>query len=157
MIKIVTRSAKETKKVAKILAEEASGYRGSSAFIIAMEGELGAGKTTFAQGFAAALGVTNRVQSPTFVLMKIYELRQATRNKRHGFKHLVHIDCYRIAHPKELVHLGLKDILKDRDAIVLIEWADRIKKILPRGVTRICFTHGRHINERTIAVEMTSP
>ena len=153
-MKITTKSARETQKIARGMAREIiRAPRGRRARVLALSGELGAGKTTFTQGFAAALGVKEKIQSPTFVLMKIYQLKERTRNKRHGFKHLIHIDCYRIQSPKDLIHLGLKNLLRDRDAVILIEWADRIKKILSRGTVRITFAHGSKQNQRRIAID----
>lgn len=150
-MEIQTNSAAETQKIARGFARALEPKKRGGAVVVALEGELGAGKTTFAQGFARALGVQENVRSPTFVLMKIYELRQATRNKRQGFKHLVHIDCYRIQSPKDLLHLGFKEILKDKDAIILIEWADRIK-ILPSDAIWVKFMHGAKPHQRTISI-----
>ncbi len=160
MLKIETRSAKETQKIAAALAyglAVAPRRDRRGAAVVALQGDLGAGKTTFTQGFARALGVKDRVLSPTFVLMKIYGLHPRTKGKSkkiknagQGFLHLIHIDCYRIASPKDLLHLGFKELLKDKDAIILIEWADRIKKILPRNTTWLKFTHGAEKNIRHI-------
>ena len=149
MIRITTTSAQETQKISAMLAVEIqnSGRRaGAHAVVIALNGDLGAGKTTFTQGFARSLGIKERITSPTFVLMKIYRIA------RDGFKHLVHIDCYRVDRPEELLHLGLDEILEDRDAIVLIEWADRIRRVLPDDVIELHLGHGKKINERTIDV-----
>ena len=154
VVEIVTTSAGETKKAAAALAREiVRAPRGRGARVVALSGELGAGKTTFTQGFAAALRIKEKIKSPTFVLIKIYDLRQVTRDKRQGFKHLIHIDCYRIRGAKDFIHLGLKDMLRDRDAIIFIEWPERIKKILPRGAVRITFAHGFKQNERRIAID----
>lgn len=172
MLEIATTSAKETQKIARMLAEELlRAPRRRGARVVALKGDLGAGKTTFAQGFAAGLGVKENVLSPTFVLMKIYPLGATTHDKRNtvhdkrrttndtkrtikgkhrGFKHFIHIDCYRLASPRDLAHLGFKEILKDKDAIILIEWADRIKKILPPDAIWLRFTHGAKQNERCI-------
>ncbi len=144
MFEIVTKSARQTQRVARMLAGQLSGFRPAGAAVIALHGELGTGKTTFAQGFARALDVRENVLSPTFVLMKIYAL------KKKSFRHLVHVDCYRLASPPDLLHLGFKETLKDKDAIILIEWADRIKKILPRDAIWITFAHGLKQNERRI-------
>ncbi len=147
MLEIATRSAKETQKIARMFAEKLiRAPRRGGARVLALQGNLGAGKTTFTQGFARALGVKENVLSPTFVLMKIYPL------KKGNFRHLIHIDCYRLASPKDLVHLGFKELLKDKDAVILIEWADRIKKILPRNTTWLKFTHGAEKNIRHIKV-----
>lgn len=146
MLEMVTKSAKETQKVAAQLAVEAAKKVIGSALVIALEGELGSGKTTFVQGFAKAFGVEEKVLSPTFVLMKVYPLKQRR------FKHLVHIDCYRLDSAKDLLHLGFREILKDKDAIILIEWADKIRRILPHDAIRISFCHGKRPQERILYI-----
>lgn len=143
---MVTKSAQETKKIAGILAQEA--LKNSRGLVIALEGELGSGKTTFVQGFAAALGVKDNVLSPTFVLMKIYEVKPRNRM----LKHFIHIDCYRLDSAKDLLHLGFHELLKDRDAIVLIEWADRVRRLIPRGAIRLRFLHGERSSQRVIQI-----
>ena len=145
---IISKSAKETQKIAKILAEELLDPRVSNqngAEVIALEGNLGSGKTTFIQGFARALGIKEKVLSPTFVLIKIYKIRKSKK-----FRHLIHIDCYRLEKLKDLLHLGLKNFLKDRDAVILIEWADRVKKLLPKETFWIKFKHGKKFRERIL-------
>ncbi len=148
MVVITTKNPKEMQRVATLLALEARGMKTAHALVLALWGELGAGKTTFVRGFSRALGIKDRITSPTFVLMKIYRLAK----KKLNFKHLIHIDCHRIDRPDELLHLGLDEILADPDAIVLIEWADRIKKILPDDAITLNFDHGKRPNERTIGV-----
>ncbi len=162
MREMTTTSAKQTQKIASLLAEEVTRAPRSvwdGARVIALTGDLGTGKTTFTQGFAQALGIKENVLSPTFVLMKIYGLRPRIKNKSkrikntgQGFRHLVHIDCYRITSPKDLLHLGFKELLKDKDAIILIEWADRVKKILPRAALWIKFSHGGKSRQRGIVI-----
>ena len=142
---ITTRSAAETKKIASKLAKEIAAHASDHARVIALSGNLGAGKTTFVQGFARSLGVRERIQSPTFVLMKIYSLK-----RRKNIKHLVHIDAYRIESLSEIEHLGLRELFDDKDAVILIEWADRIKKILPKDARWITFSHARILTERVI-------
>ena len=150
---IETKNVNETKKVARILAEEIIKSVSRNAFVIALEGNLGAGKTTFTQGFAHALGVRENALSPTFVLMKTYEIPKPKKTRRaQQKKYLVHIDCYRLDSPKDLVHLGFRELLGDKDAIILIEWADRIKKILPKDTLWIEFMHGKKENERIIRI-----
>ncbi len=148
---ITTKNPKETQKVAALLASEVCGIETTHALVFALNGELGAGKTTFVQGFCRAFGIKENVTSPTFVLMKTYQLRPV-QNNRH-FRHLVHIDCYRIEDPGELLHLGLDDILADPDAIVLIEWANRIKKVLPDDAIMLELGHGEKPNKRTIKIK----
>lgn len=168
MATITTKHWKETQKVAALLASEVRGIETTHALVIALNGELGAGKTTFVQGFCRAFGIKENVISPTFVLMKTYQLQRNApnaqhvtqrRTKRTQFRHLTHIDCYRVENPAELLHLGLDEILADPDAIVLIEWADRIKNILPDDAVVLELGHGDppageagKPNERTIEV-----
>lgn len=150
--KTISKSAKETQKISKIMAGEFVKHRVfNKALVVALEGELGSGKTTFSQGLAKALGIKEKVLSPTFVLVKIYKVtsRQAQRIK---LKHLIHIDCYRLDSPTDLLHLGFKDFLKDRDAILVIEWASKIKSILPKNTIWIRFKHGAKSSIRILYI-----
>ncbi len=143
-----TKSARGTKRIASKLAQEIRSEKPKKhAFVILLHGNLGAGKTTFAQGFAGALGIKERILSPTFVLMKIYPIR-----KKSAYKFLVHIDCYRIDSTKDVVRLGVKDIFLDKDAIVLVEWPERIRQIIPKRALLIRFGHGRKEQERVIRI-----
>lgn len=146
---MLTESSAETKRAAAKLAKELKkSVPAKTARVVALEGKLGTGKTTFVQGFAKALGIKERVLSPTFVLVKIYQF------KHRRLKHLVHIDCYRLRFPKNLLHLGFRDLLKDQDAIVIVEWADRIKKLIPRSALWIKFQHGENPTERIIKIKI---
>jgi len=151
MKSMTTTGARQTQKIAAALADELSraGRRPAhGASVVALRGDLGAGKTTFVQGFARALGVGVHVLSPTFVLMKIYELkRDACR-----FRRLVHMDCYRITSAQDLAHLGFGEMLADKDNVILVEWADRIKEILPPDTLWLDFAHGDPPSRRTIVV-----
>ena len=148
MVTIVSRSGRETKRLAaRIFRDLRRSQR--RPLILALEGELGSGKTTFIQGLARALGIREKVQSPTFVLMRWYRLPRARRG---GFRHLVHVDAYRLESLGQARHLGLKDTFRDCDAIVVIEWADRIRKLVPKNAIWIVFAHkGR--NKRLITVK----
>ena len=125
-MEIITKKAEETKKTGKILAEEINKKR-SRGFIIALRGDLGGGKTTFIQGFAKGLNIKDKITSPTFVIMKKY-----------GF--LYHIDCYRIR-KKDLLELGFNEIINNKNNIIVIEWAERIKKIIPKDSLWIEFEY----------------
>lgn len=149
MAEISTKSRKETQKIARLFAKKARPLNTKRAYVIALEGELGSGKTAFAQGFARALGIKAPVQSPTFVLMKAYRL-----DPQKKFKHFIHIDCYRLNSPQELLHLGFRDMLHDKDAIILIEWADRVRKIIPKHAFWIKFQHSIHSSVRILEFKM---
>src|SRR5713101_1012221 len=88
--------------------------------VIALKGELGAGKTSFARAFIGARGGTEAVPSPTFTLVQLYELGDAT---------IWHFDCYRLRDPEEAWELGIEDAF--HDGISLIEWPDRLGSLLP--------------------------
>lgn len=133
---IITKSAGETKKIAANFAcGLVKSKPGKKAAIISLIGDLGSGKTVFSQGFARGLGIKENIVSPTFVLERIYKLPQ----KDH--RHLVHIDAYRFEKPKELLDLSFNSLVKNPQNIILIEWADRVRKILPRNCIKIRFEH----------------
>ncbi|MEK9209370.1 MAG: tRNA (adenosine(37)-N6)-threonylcarbamoyltransferase complex ATPase subunit type 1 TsaE, partial [Patescibacteria group bacterium] len=94
------------------------------------------------QFFAKALGIKRKIQSPTFVIVKKHEIRSTksetiSKSKNLKFKTLVHIDAYRIEKPKEILELGWRKLIANPQNIILIEWADIIKKILPKDYIRI--------------------
>lgn len=135
MTEIISRSEAQTKKIAKLLAEEIikKPLKNRGALVIGLEGELGSGKTRFVQGFARGLGIRQRLTSPTFVLMKRY----AISNKRYA--NLYHLDYYRLSKPGDILDLDFKEIISNPKNIVLIEWAEKIKKILPKNKIWIKF------------------
>lgn len=133
---IATASARETKKSAERILRVFLTKR-LRPIILALEGELGSGKTTFVQGLARGLGIKEKVQSPTFVLAKWYKLSQ----RRHPLRHLVHVDAYRLESLAEARYLGLRDAFRDRGAVVVIEWANRIKKLIPKNAVWVKFEH----------------
>lgn len=141
----------ETKKIAQALAKSVHALpRGEGALVVALDGELGSGKTAFAQYLAHALGVRERVTSPTFVVMKIYPL---SHRRTDSFDRLIHIDCYRLTAPRDLLALGFANLVNDSANLIAIEWAERIKKILPARAIHIAFSVGAHPRERIIRVD----
>ena len=125
--KIFTSSPSQTKKAGQLLAEEVLKSKPAKrAFVIGLVGDLGGGKTCFLQGFAQGLGIKQRVLSPTFIIMR-------------RFNNFYHIDCYRIQKPQELLDLGFKRIIANPKNIVAVEWADRIRKIMPLNTIWIEF------------------
>ena len=106
-MEFISNSLEDTFLLASHIAKQCNGGE-----IILLNGDLGAGKTTFTKGFAKALGITNAVTSPTFTLMKTY----------HGRLRLYHFDMYRIIDEGEVEELGFEDNLGDEEAVCIIEW-----------------------------------
>ncbi len=121
MTKIITKSSKETRDWASKYAQNLQGGE-----IIGLIGNLGAGKTTFSQGLARGLGVNQNVNSPTYVIMKIYPVKNANSK----IKNLVHIDAYRLESENDLENIGALEYFNKKDTVVLIEWADKLPKLL---------------------------
>lgn len=136
-----TTSQNQTKKLATEIANNISE---SGPVVFGLEGELGAGKTTFVQGFAKALGIEEKVLSPTFLILKQFNIPKSERV-------LYHIDCYRIQGPKDILQLGWEKIIQDTNSIIIIEWPERIKDILPDNTKTIRFTHDGG-DKRTIEI-----
>lgn len=104
------------------------------ATVIALAGDLGAGKTTFAQAAARSLGVRRSVTSPTFILMKRYDL------SGQAFKRLIHIDAYRMQDTEELEVLQWERLLRDPQNLILIEWPERVAEVIPKDARRVSFS-----------------
>lgn len=143
----LSRSSRATKQAAGALAAKVlrGGVRRSGASVIALYGDLGTGKTTFAQGFLRALGVKGRITSPTFIFVRRYVL---SRN-RACFRHAYHFDLYRVRRAEDLRRTGFYEALRDQKAVVLIEWPEHAGKKLKRPY-RVHLTHGQHEKERQI-------
>ena len=122
---------KEARELARTLRCSSDG-----ALVVALSGELGAGKTTFVQSIAQELGVDEVVTSPTFVLEKVYQLNEQI------FKRLVHIDAYRLNGVHELAAIGWDEIVKDPSNLILVEWPEKIVEAIPGDAIRISFAGG---------------
>lgn len=136
------KSLEDTKRFAEEIVSK------SERRIFALVGELGSGKTTFAQFLLRALGVTEKITSPTFLIIKSYQL------KAKSYQLAYHIDCYQLHNEQELLALGFADIISNHKAIVVIEWADKIKSLLPPQQTQwLFFSHGADEHERIVRMD----
>jgi tRNA threonylcarbamoyladenosine biosynthesis protein TsaE len=127
----------ETKKISQALLTEIIGEKSKNkALVMALEGDLGGGKTTFLQGFAKALGIKDKILSPTFVIMKSFQIPP---KKRIIFKKFYHFDCYRLAKGNDILSLGFSKIISDPFNIVAVEWSEKIKDALPPETVKIKF------------------
>lgn len=122
--KIIVQSAEEMKTTGEILAKEAleTLKKDDDALVFGLSGDLGSGKTTFVQGFAGGLGVKDKITSPTFVIFKRYLFSGGS---------FYHVDCYRVASGRDLAELGFKEIVGSKENVVLVEWAEKIRDVLP--------------------------
>lgn len=157
-----SKSSKATAEFGEELARSILGERRTvgknrGAIIITLHGDLGAGKTTFTQGFALGLDIKRRLISPTFVIMRRYPIpavvRKSIKKQITQFKNLYHVDAYRLKNPDGLETLGLAAIFSDPTAIVLIEWPENIKKLLKNSakeMLKLKFEYGKKENERRI-------
>lgn len=107
----------------------------SQATVVALEGDLGSGKTSFTQGIAKALGINDIITSPTFVIEKIYQPQGSML-----WHHMIHIDAYRLEGGRELLTLGFTELLRDPGNLIIIEWPKRVADILPDTTTTLAFT-----------------
>lgn len=129
-------------RLARKLSKERTHY-GRDARVVGLVGPLGAGKTTFIQGFGRALGV-RRMPSPTFLIVRRYPLR------RGRYQNLFHVDAYRVRRARDLAPIGLPEVFKNPKNLVIVEWADRIRRALPRRTHWVKMEHGSSALKRTI-------
>src|SRR6056297_790573 len=131
-MKTISHSQEQTIKIAKKISHHLKG-----AETIALSGNLGAGKTVFIKGLAKSLGLEENITSPTFVLMKTYKLP----NKKKNIEYFIHVDAYRLKGANELINIGIKDWFNKKNTVVAIEWANKIKNILPKNTKFVNIKH----------------
>lgn len=119
------------------IAKQAA-YKIKGGEVFGLIGPLGAGKTFFTKELAKALKIKRRITSPSFVIMNRYPLKLAGKNLN-----LYHLDLYRTQNFNEVIALGLKEIWAHPENIVVIEWANKINKHLPKKTRIFKFRHGK--------------
>lgn len=123
--------------------------------VVALSGDLGAGKTSLTQGIAIGLGIAARVTSPTFTLVNEYDAGSSIR--------LIHMDSYRLGDSHddavtEAETFGIEEVLDDEDAVVVIEWAERLASVLPADCLKITLAHDTgDVDARRIQIVTTGP
>lgn len=130
--KYISKSLAETEQLAADFVKNLV-PKETSACVVCLSGDLGSGKTTFTKAAASALGISETVTSPTFVIEKIYEL---TGQK---FSFLIHIDAYRLEKGEELIRLGWNQITTDPKNLIFIEWPERVPEIIPSDAIMLRF------------------
>ncbi|HZE87550.1 MAG TPA: tRNA (adenosine(37)-N6)-threonylcarbamoyltransferase complex ATPase subunit type 1 TsaE [Methylomirabilota bacterium] len=107
--------------------------------ILALHGDLGSGKTTFIQGLAKGLGITKKIISPTFIIMRTYAVQ--VKNQKSKIKNFYHVDLYRIENEKDIEGIGLLELMNDPENIIAIEWPEKIENLLPEKRNDLFFTY----------------
>lgn len=136
MFTVQTKGEKKTLELG-----EKIGRKISSPFFLALVGELGSGKTIFTKGVAKGIGVSGTVRSPSFILINQYE----------GTVPLYHFDLYRLKEPRELFQIGYQEYFYAPEGIVIVEWADRIRQLLPPEYLEVIFEI-KNLNLREITL-----
>jgi tRNA threonylcarbamoyladenosine biosynthesis protein TsaE len=144
-LKILSKNKEQTKNIALDLAKCLQESK-----VIALEGDLGSGKTTFIQGLALGLGIKSKISSPTFVIFKKYKVQN--HQKLDWF---YHFDLYRIENPEEIMDLGFEEIINNKHVIVAIEWAEKIKNLLPTDSLKIKIKYLNKSSRKIIFNEQT--
>ena len=137
-MKLISHSPEETRAAGARLADRLRGGE-----VVAFTGDLGAGKTAFVSGMAEALGVEDRVTSPTFTIVNEYE---------GGRLPLFHFDMYRLGSADELFHIGWEDYLA-RNGVCAVEWSENVADAIEGDAIRVSITRGEGDNDRIIDIE----
>ena len=136
----LARGASETRLFGRELAAELT-----PGDLVALEGDLGTGKTCLVQGICAGLGVEEGVNSPTFVLLNVYDI-----TGERGPLRIYHFDLYRLETVEELADIGADQFFHEADAVTLVEWADRLPELLPEQRWRVRLEYGEGEHDRRI-------
>lgn len=142
--KLITKNDKETKNFGKEFAKDLNPGE-----TLLLYGDLGAGKTTFVQGLAEGLEISERILSPTFILQRTHA------TNFNGIKNLNHIDLYRLEGKQAIESLGLFEIIREEDEVTIIEWADRLDDYKPTKGYELRFKYIDE-NQREIQIEKLS-
>lgn len=127
----ITSSPSHTRDVARDVAQRLSGGD-----LVTLTGELGAGKTTFVQGLLHALGAEGPFTSPTFTIVRTYELPESASARARDIATLFHIDAYRITEDA-ILDIGWREMIANSQAVTLVEWPERIADVIPPHAKKI--------------------
>jgi tRNA threonylcarbamoyladenosine biosynthesis protein TsaE len=164
-MKKISKNIKDTQEIAKKFLNELKPNK-TGATVVGLYGDLGAGKTTFAQSIGKILEIKRKVNSPTFMIMKKYMLKKQAfyenfladktkpvsvgknLHKMPAFKFLFHLDAYRLKNERELLHLGWDEIISNNEHLVFIEWPENIIKAMPKKHHQIHISHEKGGNRK---------
>jgi len=140
---------KEIPEISRKILEKILKSKSKNATVLAFSGDLGAGKTTITKEIAKQFGVKRNIISPTFVIMKIYEVGKDSLFFL-KFKKFIHIDAYRFDQEDEILKIGWKDMEEDKDNFIILEWPENVKKHIDKDSHWIKL---EHIDEDTRMIE----
>ncbi|MFP4539322.1 MAG: tRNA (adenosine(37)-N6)-threonylcarbamoyltransferase complex ATPase subunit type 1 TsaE [Candidatus Paceibacterota bacterium] len=132
-MEVIVKNEEETKRQARSVLKEMIRKKDKAASVVALSGELGSGKTVFAKGLAEALGISERVISPTFVIERRYETSSP------GFPCFIHIDAYRLNSSDDMNTIDWPQKLKDPDNLICLEWPENVCSVIPPDSLKINF------------------
>ena len=133
-MKVISHSDQQTEEIGQKFAKKLVGGE-----VLALSGNLGAGKSCFSRGLAHGLGVKGVVNSPTFNILKVYNIKAG------AVRRFVHIDAYRLQSEADMVNIGFYEYL-DKETVIALEWPENIPGLLPANVRNISI---RHLDENT--------
>jgi len=131
----ITNSTEETEQLARKIAD-----RLRPGDVLALYGDLGSGKTTLTKFLVKALGFKDKVQSPTFIMARVYETNESLREDISRLNRINHLDLYRLQDKKELENFGIEEYFDEPSSITIIEWAEMAEDYLPRKTIKVEFT-----------------
>lgn len=147
-MKKVIKNQDELKDIVQlVLAEIANRDNRPAAQVVALSGDLGAGKTTFTKALAAEIGVKENVASPTFVIERVYPI------DLDGFKNFIHIDAYRMKGDEDILQLGWEEQIDNKENLIFIEWPEIVSGVIPKDALFVKFEHTDNPDARIITIE----
>ena len=139
----------EVKEISKKLLNKISKIKNKNAKVLAFSGNLGAGKTTLTQEIAKHLGIKEGIISPTFVIMKFYDIGKNSEYFN-SFKKLIHIDAYRLDSHDDLMKLGWTELVENKNNLIIVEWPERVEKCFDDNTFSVKLAH---VDEETRTIE----
>lgn len=146
---IIKFKEKQKKEISQKILHKASKIKNKKARVIALSGELGAGKTTLTKEIGKLLEIKNVIISPTFVIMKIYQTGEKSKYYPQ-FKKLIHIDAYRLDDPLELLKFGWEELISDPNNLIILEWPEKVMESIGKHTFWVKL---KHIDDETRSLE----
>ncbi len=141
----VSKNIEDTRKLAVTFLQNLKASQ-KGATVVCLSGDLGSGKTAFAKEVGDIVGIPrDEITSPTFVIMKIFDIQHP------DFKRLIHIDAYRLQKENELINLGWNEIIDEPKNLILIEWPEMVRGLIPKDAQTIKFTF---VDEQTREIKV---